>query len=399
MTKKIYFYTFGCKVNQYDTQHIRENFTSQGFTEVFSPEAADIIVINSCTVTAEADRQCRQIIRRMLRSNPSADVVVCGCYPKRAAEELEKNFASSCRVKIHKSAKDVLDYYALGEKQKHITSFSERSRAYLKIQDGCDQYCRYCVVPLVRSGNYSKPSREVLAEVKTLVANGYLEIVLCGVRLGRYNPEKNYLLEDLIVDILKTGSGFRLRLSSIEITEITDRLLKIMSENPDRICHHLHIPLQSGDDTILKKMNRPYTTDYFSNRLAEIRKMLPDVAVTTDVIIGFPGETEKSFENTCDFVLKNGFAKLHIFPFSPRPGTAAAKLKHLVNENEYTQKVKCWKKKLFEIDAALQKRARKISESRPHRAIPIGDGWILTEDYQYYKLACPPKNEIFDFVP
>ncbi len=394
--KKVYFYTFGCKVNQYDTQRIRENFSSD-YNEVASPEDADIVVINSCTVTAEADRQCRQIVRRMTRVAPQADIVVCGCYSKRATDEIKNHFDGNPRVKILKDMENIIEYYKIVESKKIITSFSEHARAYLKIQDGCDQFCSYCVVPYIRSGNCSKSKDEVVEEVTALLNNGYLEIVLCGVRLGKYSPQENYLLENLISDILSINKEFRIRLSSIEITEITDKLLNFMKENPIKICPHLHIPLQSGDDTLLKKMNRPYNTRFYSERISDIKKTIPDITITTDVIVGFPGETEEMFENTCEFVEKIGFSKVHIFPFSPRPGTSASI--GFKSDDNYVKTVKLRKKKLFEIDESLRKKARKISENSEHHAVYIGDGWILTEDYQYFRCNNSAKDKIFRFRP
>lgn len=398
MTKNIFFYTFGCKVNQYDTQQIRENFLVNNFYEVNFPEEAHIIIINSCSVTAQADRQCRQIARRMLRLNSHADVVICGCYTKRAYGELKKIFKDKPRIKLLKDLNEVLSYYSIPKLKSSITSFSEHSRAYLKIQDGCDQFCSYCIIPYIRGEVHSKPKDDAINEVKKLVENGYLEIVLCGVRLGRYQPQKDYFLEDLILDLLKLEGVFRLRLSSIEITEVSERLLKVMSENKAGICWHLHIPLQSGADEILKSMNRPYNTKFFEDRTNLIRKYLPEVAITTDVIVGFPGETDETFRKTTDFIQKIGFSKVHIFPYSIRPGTAAAGIKFR-RDNEYLKKLQRWKEELFRIDSILQKKAKEISMTRPHQAIPISEDCVLTEDYHYYKVKSPPPDTIFSFNP
>jgi len=247
----------------------------------------------------------------------------------------------------------------------------------------------------------SRPAQSVIDEVKKLVGNGYPEIVLCGVRLGRYNPQDNYKLEDLVEDLLNIRDNFRIRFSSIEVLEISSRLLDLMKKYPSRICRHLHIPLQSGSDAILKKMNRPYTARQYEEKVLHLKKELEPLAVTTDIIVGFPGESDGDFRATCEIARRIGFSKLHIFPYSVRPGTAASKM-DFQKDAVYLKEIARRKKAIFELDNFLQKKWREESMKRGHQAVYIGDGWVLTEDYQYYKLsegiyATPSLNGIFDF--
>jgi threonylcarbamoyladenosine tRNA methylthiotransferase MtaB len=417
---KIHFYTFGCKVNQYDTQSLKDKLEAEGHTSSDNAADADVAIINSCTVTAEADRQCRQVVRRMLRETALDKVIINGCYSRRARGELAEIFKRDPRVGVASTSGEILEILRPRHKQtaatpsdavgRHSPEFSaaplknflEKSRAYVKIQDGCDQFCSYCIVPTVRPVLASRPSGEVLAEIASLTTNGYPEIVLCGVRLGRYAPTKDYTLEHLIVDILSLGDDFRIRLSSIEIKEITPALIRLMKNSPLRICPHLHIPLQSGSDVILKKMNRPYTSAEYESKIFSIKKEFAAAGValtlTTDVIIGFPSESDEDFNATRSLCERLGFSKLHIFPYSERPGTAASKMAHR-RDAAYLRNLDARKKNLFALTARLEKTARAASESSAHRAVALGRGWALTEDYQYYKTDKPLPDGIFDFDP
>jgi len=417
---KIYFYTFGCKVNQYDTQQIKEKSLHTGLLEETNDlSQADLILINTCTVTAESDRQCRQMARRFLRSSkPTTKIIFYGCYVRRAKGDIGGKdtfiesyqnderiiFASSIDEAVREltAFENINNIPLLASSPAFITTFGkERSRAYVKIQDGCDQFCSYCIVPYVRNNMVSRRPEEIMSEVRTLVNNGYYEIVLCGVRLGKYNPSPDYHLEDIVEDLLKIKNNFRIRFSSIELKEITPRLVEIMKINPSRICRHLHIPLQSGSDAILKKMNRPYTSDEYVTKVLSLKKELAPLAITTDVIIGFPTETQEDFEATLSVARKVGFSKLHIFPYSVRPGTLAASKFEFRKDAVYLKNLARRKKIIFELDKELQKKWRAESLKRKHIAIYIGDGWVLTEDYQYYKLSsdAEPPQGLFDFIP
>lgn len=416
---KIHFYTFGCKVNQYDTQSLKDKLEAEGHTSSENVAAADAVIVNSCTVTAEADRQCRQIVRRMLRESRHGEIIINGCYSRRAREELTEIFKDAPRVRVASSSGEiramlspshkktssppaVAGHYSPEFSDAPLKNFLEKSRAYVKIQDGCDQFCSYCIVPTVRPALSSRPSREVLAEISSLTANGYSEIVLCGVRLGRYAPAAGYTLENLIAEILSLRDDFRIRLSSIEINEISPGIIRLMKEKPLRICPHLHIPLQSGSDAVLKKMNRPYTAAEYENKIFSIKKEFAAAGVTltftTDVIVGFPSESDEDFKSTRSLCEKIEFSKLHIFPYSERPGTAASKMSFR-RDAAYLRALDTRKKNLFALTARLEKTARAASERAAHRAVALGRGWILTEDYQYYKTDTPAPDGIFDFEP
>lgn len=322
--KSVKFYTLGCKVNQYDTQSIREHFLAQGFKEVTNAGKAVLYVINTCTVTHRADAQSLYYIRRAKRENPRARIIVTGCLTKLDSRKI-RAACGSCRI-IRNTDKQRIDGVALGPNG--ITYFSGHSRAFLKIQDGCDNSCSYCKVPLVRGKSRSKDFSLVLNEARQLAQNGYKEIVLCGICLGSYG--KDLKPQRSIVDVIKqieeiTGL-LRIRLSSIEAGDVSNELISCMSKSK-KLCHHLHIPVQSGDDAILKKMRRKYTRRDYIALVDKLRQKVPDIAITTDVLVGFPGEDEDSFEHTCSLVRKICPLKVHIFPYSRREHTYAAGLK------------------------------------------------------------------------
>lgn len=334
---KIYFYTFGCKTNQYETRFLQRQLINAGGEEVFSFEKADFCVINSCTVTHQADADCRQLVRRISRANPSTRIIVTGCYAVRAPEEIRSACGGSSRIEILPVKDSIfshLGYPLLSTHCSLLTGFNGRTRAFVKIQDGCDAFCSYCIVPYVRPQLWNRSPEETITEVKNLVANGHKEIVLTGIRLGRYQAPRTKFdagqargevwdLVSLLKELEKIEGLYRIRLSSLEIHEISKQLLRLIAESK-KICHHLHIPLQSGDDEVLKLMNRPYTSEEFRMKIEQIRHYLPDIAITTDIIVGFPQEEEKNFLSSYQFAQRVGFSRIHIFPYSARPGTVAA---------------------------------------------------------------------------
>lgn len=312
-SRTIKFFTLGCKANQYDTQSIRERFLSKGFREIVNRKQPDYLLINTCTVTSGADRKSRNIIRRCIQANPAASIIVTGCLA-------ENDWVSLADIKgigliIKKS------FFPEG-----ISRFSGRTRAFLKIQDGCNNFCSYCKVALVRGRERSKKLTEIIKEAKALVAHGYKEIVLTGICLGAYGkglPHKKDLVD--VIDALEKIEGLsRIRLSSIEAGDVSLKLIRHMRKSK-KLCRHLHIPIQSGDDAILKRMNRKYTSQKYLELISKIKSAIPGIAITTDVLVGFPGESEENFQNTVDLVQKIQPLKVHIFPYSPREGTAAAK--------------------------------------------------------------------------
>ena len=344
---KVAFYTLGCKVNIYETECVMEEFKKRGYEIVPFNSYADIYVINTCTVTNSSDQKSRKIIRSASKNNNNAIVIVMGCYSQISSEEASQ----LPNVKIvlgNKYKNEVVDLYEEYLKTKqpiikikelkkekfekiHISKFENHTRAFVKIQDGCNNFCSFCIIPYSRGNIRSKPKDEILKEIKDLVLNGYKEVVLTGIHTGHYGLElSNYDLSDLLMDLEKIEELERIRISSIEITEITDKFLYVL-KNSNKIVDHLHIPLQSGSDKILKLMNRKYDMKYFFNKISKIRKIRPNIAITSDVIVGFPGETEEDFEITKENIKKIKFTELHVFPYSMREGTPAAKMKNQIN--------------------------------------------------------------------
>lgn len=320
---KVSYYTLGCKVNQYETEKIRSLFEEKGFeTSPFS-EGGDIFVINTCTVTGNADGKSRAVIRKAKKINPFSFVVVTGCYSQTHREEAESIEEADLIVDIKDKMKIpdmIVSRFGSYEKQELNSKLRTRTRAVVKVQDGCSQFCSYCLIPFARSHKSAVPASEVVKEVKELCENSYKEIVLTGIRLGSYR-DGDRSLSFLCRELLEKTEIERIRLSSVEMWEIDRELIDLM-ENP-RMCRHLHIPLQNGSDKILKLMNRPYTKEMYYSLVSEIREKIPDLGLTTDIIAGFPNETEEDFEETCDFAEKIGFSRIHVFGYSRRPGTKA----------------------------------------------------------------------------
>jgi threonylcarbamoyladenosine tRNA methylthiotransferase MtaB len=326
--------TLGCKVNQYETELVREGFARIGYRDAGEGEAADLCVVNTCTVTGEGDSKSRQAIRRLARENPQSRIVVMGCYATRAPEELAK-LPNVIEVLTDKrEIPDLLGRFGVLDIPTGISHFGQRHRAYVKVQDGCLLRCSYCIIPYVRPHMHSRPAGHVIDEVRRLVDNGYREIVLTGVHLGHYGVEGNWnkpkeewlRLSKLVREIALLPGDFRIRLSSIEATEVTRELIGVMAGFPERVAPHLHICLQSGSDAVLRRMRRRWGSRLFIDRCRLVRESLDNPAITTDVIVGFPGETEADFEATCRVARECGFSKIHIFPFSPRKGTPAAEM-------------------------------------------------------------------------
>jgi threonylcarbamoyladenosine tRNA methylthiotransferase MtaB len=330
-------YTLGCKVNQYETEYLREGFRRLGYREAADGEPIDLCVVNTCTVTAEGDAKSRKMIRQLARRHPAAEIIVTGCYATRAADELAALPGVAEVVADKRALPDLLARRGLIDVHAGISRFGRRHRAYVKVQDGCRAGCAYCVIPLVRPVLSSRPVRDVLGEVRRLVEGGHREIVLVGIHLGHYrvergespggkagSPDEAPDLVRLVRALVDLPGEFRLRLSSLEAAEVTPGLLALMADRPDRLCPHLHLPLQSGSDDVLRRMRRGYTRGEFLRRCEEVLRRFDRPALTTDVIVGFPGERDEDFEATCRAVVAAGFSKLHVFRFSPREGTPAA---------------------------------------------------------------------------
>ncbi len=340
--------TLGCKVNQYETQFVREALLNAGYRDARPGEAAEIGIVNSCTVTAESDAKSRQAIRRLVRENPEARIVVMGCYATRAPEEVTSLGAWVEVVRDKRDLPALLGSLGVVDPPAGISRFGDRSRAYVKIQDGCRLRCTYCIIPQVRPHGSSRPASEVLDEVRRLVDNGYGEIVLTGVHLGHYGWPTSGVrpstalphLSNLLRRIAALDGDFRVRLSSIEATEVAPELLETMRAFPEKICPHLHICLQSGSDRVLRRMRRRWTSRRFLERCELVHRRLDQPALTTDVLVGFPGETDGDFEATCRVLEQVGFSKIHAFPFSPRAGTPAAEMPDQIPRALRTQRVR-----------------------------------------------------------
>lgn len=325
-------FTLGCKVNQYETEFVRQSLHAGGYRDAREGEPADLCVVNTCTVTAEGDAKSRQLIRRLARSNPNARIVVMGCYATRAPQEVERLPGVAEVLRNKGELPDWLTRTGVARVPNGISTFAGRQRAFVKVQDGCILNCSFCIIPHVRPGLSSRPVADILAEVRRLAENGYQEVVLTGIHLGHYGVDFNRgrpkhqwtRLSDLLERLVLLPGQFRVRLSSIEATEVTRELVAVMARYPERICPHVHVALQSGSDEVLRRMRRRWGRRRFIDRCQLIQQSLDRPAITTDVIVGFPGETERDFQQTLDVAREVGFAKIHAFSYSPRLGTVAA---------------------------------------------------------------------------
>lgn len=342
--------SLGCKVNSYELGSIRESLVALGHEETLVPAEASLIVINTCSVTATSDQKSRQRLRHLRRLSPKATIVVMGCWSELHAKEAAsiggdvvlgtaRRSHLLADVELYKEkGTPVVDvprsvrhesYEELGP-----MAYETNARAYLKIQDGCDNFCAYCLIPTLRGNSRSRDPMMVRKEATRMVEFGYEEIVIAGIHIGGYGADLgdgSYRLPSLLRDMLDDNPSLkRLRISSIEDTELTDDFLSLLKERSE-ICDHLHIPLQSGSSSVLKRMRRKYDTEFFLHKLDEIRAIRPDIAITTDVIVGFPGETEEEWKETVSFCQKARFAEIHVFPFSSRDGTLAASMKGQVD--------------------------------------------------------------------
>ncbi|MFZ4648025.1 MAG: tRNA (N(6)-L-threonylcarbamoyladenosine(37)-C(2))-methylthiotransferase MtaB [Patescibacteria group bacterium] len=340
MNYQFFIQSLGCKVNQYDGASLASSLESLGFKQ--SPEKPDLVVINTCTVTKNAITKDRQSLNLLKRKYPQAKFVVMGCWPETSDQALDSFDSDGVfwwgvgkRVEfLHR----VKEWFSINEEKYSILESGlaitdDWSRYFLKVGDGCDQFCAYCLIPYARGKIKSRPLAELISEAKRAIEAGFEEIVLAGIHLGRYGqdfPEGEASLNNLLKSLLKLPGLGRIRLSSIEINEVDDELIDLIKKNP-QICRHLHISLQSGCDKILKLMRRPYDTKYFKDRINLIRKSLPEISLTTDVIVGFPGETTADFVCTKKFIEEIAFNKIHVFPFSAHKKTPAFLMPHQVD--------------------------------------------------------------------
>ena len=344
--------TFGCKVNQYESNMMKENMLSSNFFYTEDLNDANIIIVNTCSVTNVADKKCLKMIRRLKREYSNAILVVAGCSSQNKQSVYENLDIDILIGNRDKSIIDKLIKEYIETEKKYVKFYNDRNldfedmyisdynhtRAFIKIEDGCDNFCSYCIIPYVRGSVRSKDFDKVIKEAKELAKHGHKEIVLTGIHTGHY-LNNGYDLTDLINELSKIDDIKRIRISSIEVTELNDKFLDMLKNN-DKVCDHLHIPLQAGSDEILKRMNRKYDLAYYEEKIKKIRSIRPDISISTDIIVGFPYETEELFLNTLEFSKKIKFSKIHVFPYSVRVGTAAANMEEQVDEVVKKMRVK-----------------------------------------------------------
>jgi len=335
MTKRIYFYTFGCKVNQVEIDHLKKKALNAGYTISEDLNNADIVVINSCTVTDKADKKYHSFIRKIKRNYPDITIVTTGCITS-----MEKELANSDIIVPNEQKENLVNYLGSEDEDNlkyHPTDiyennfqYTQKTRAFIKIQDGCDSYCSYCIIPYARGNLKSRDIQSIKMEFEEKLREGYKEIVLVGIHIGNYGKDADVSFSDLVEELVSLPGDYRLRLSSIEVCEVDDKLIDLFERYPRKICRHFHIPIQSATDKILSLMNRNYTVNAFTQTIKKIRSRLGDVNIGTDVIVGFPSETKEDFDHTVNNLYQMNFGYIHVFPYSERKGTKAAEMKDAV---------------------------------------------------------------------
>ena len=409
------FHTLGCKVNHYETEAIWQLFKENGYSRAEFEKQSDVYVINTCTVTNTGDKKSRQVIRRAIRQNPDAVICVTGCYAQTSPAEIMAIPGVDIVVGTQERTK-LLDYIqqykterkpinAVGNIMKNrvyeeldVPSFTDRTRASLKIQEGCNNFCTFCIIPWARGLMRSRDPQEVVRQAQQLVDAGYMEIVLTGIHTGGYGEDlKDYNLAQLLRDIENNVKGLkRLRISSIEASQLSDEVIDVLRDSKI-VVRHLHIPIQSGSDTVLRRMRRKYTMEFFANRLDHLRVALPDLAITSDVIVGFPGETEEEFMDTFNFIRDQKFSELHVFPYSKRTGTPAARMDNQVDEEVKNERVH----RLISLNdqLAVEYASRfegEVLEIIPEEAYKLDSASNMLEGYtdNYLKVVIPGSEDL-----
>ncbi|NMH69758.1 tRNA (N(6)-L-threonylcarbamoyladenosine(37)-C(2))-methylthiotransferase MtaB [Bacillus sp. RO3] len=378
------FHTLGCKVNHYETEAIWQLFKEEGYERVEYDSIADVYVINTCTVTNTGDKKSRQVIRRAIRKNPDGVICVTGCYAQTSPAEIMAIPGVDVVVGTQDRRK-MLTYIEEYKQERQpingvtnimknrvyeeldVPAFTDRTRASLKIQEGCNNFCTFCIIPWARGLMRSRNPEEVINQAQQLVDAGYKEIVLTGIHTGGYGEDmKDYNLAMLLKDLEQKVKGLkRIRISSIEASQLTDEVIEVIDQS-NIVVRHLHIPLQSGSNTVLKRMRRKYTMEFFAERLEKLKKALPGLAVTSDVIVGFPGETEEEFMETYNFINEHKFSELHVFPYSKRTGTPAARMDDQIDEDIKNERVH----RLIELSNQLAKEYASGFENEVLEVIP-----------------------------
>lgn len=405
------FHTLGCKVNHYETEAIWQLFKEEGYERVEYDSIADVYVINTCTVTNTGDKKSRQVIRRAIRKNPDGVICVTGCYAQTSPAEIMAIPGVDVVVGTQDRRK-MLTYIEEYKKERQpingvtnimknrvyeeldVPAFTDRTRASLKIQEGCNNFCTFCIIPWARGLMRSRDPEEVIHQAQQLVDAGYKEIVLTGIHTGGYGEDmKDYNLAMLLKDLEQKVKGLkRIRISSIEASQLTDEVIEVIDQS-DIVVRHLHIPLQSGSNTVLKRMRRKYTMEFFAERLEKLKKALPGLAVTSDVIVGFPGETEEEFLETYHFIKEHKFSELHVFPYSKRTGTPAARMDDQIDEDIKNERVH----RLIELSNQLAKEYASEFENEVLEVIPeeiYQDDLYVGYTDNYLKVVFPATEEM-----
>lgn len=389
--------TLGCKVNQYETQLVQEAFERSGFREALAEETADICVVNTCTVTAEGDADSRQIIRRLARQNPGTKTIVMGCYATRAPEEVKSLPGVFEVVTDKRELPDILFREGVHDIPTGISRFEGHKRAFVKVQDGCLLRCTYCIIPQVRPNLRSRPPEHIEEEVRRLVGNGYKEIVISGIHVGHYGVDTTrgksgkspFRLWHLLRRLDRIPGQWRMRLSSIEANEVDEEFFQAAADC-EHLCPQFHPALQSGSDTVLERMRRRYRVGKFLDKLDRMRQVLPGVAFTTDLIVGFPGETDAEFEETLETCERAGFVKIHAFPYSARRGTPAAEFPNQVSPDVRKERMR----RIAAMERRLAVRYYETLVGCPlevlvQRECPDEPGWVIGFDRTYVPVKVP----------
>ena len=405
--KSVGVMTLGCKVNTYESEYVINELKKAGYEIKSFDDICDVYIINTCTVTNNSDSKSKKMIRQAIKRNPNACVVAMGCFiaanPDIEIPGLDIIIGNKDKAKIvslldeYFKNKEIINKQYTGRLKEfedmYITDFPGRTRAFVKIQDGCDNFCSYCIIPFVRGKCRSKDESKVISEVTDLVSNGYKEVVLTGIHTGSFGVDLDTDFADLLDKLVKIDGLDRLRISSIETTELNDKVLNVL-KNSKVLVDHLHIPIQAGSNEILKAMNRKYDLEFFFNKIKEIRSIRPEISISTDVIVGFPGETEELFETTIDTCKKLEFSKLHVFPYSERKGTASSRMDNKVERGV----VKDRARRLIEVSHELENNYMNKFINREVEVLieEVKDGYSYghTGNYLYVKIKGEyPHNE------
>ena len=392
--------TLGCKVNQYETQLVLEALEKNGFREARDDETADLCVVNTCTVTSNADSRSRQVIRQLAKYNPGTRTLVMGCYATRDSDAVARLPSVFEVVTDKRELPDILARHGIVDIPTGISRFEGRRRAYVKVQDGCILRCTYCIIPQVRPGLRSRSPEDIEAEVRRLIGNGYREIIITGVHVGHYGVDTTrgrlgvppFRLPHLLKKLDKIPGNWRMRLSSIETAEIDDEFIKVAADC-EHLCPQFHPALQSGSNTVLERMRRRYSVESFLGKLERMRKALDQPAFATDIIVGFPGETDAEFEETLETCRRAEFMKIHIFPFSPRTGTPAATYPDQVHGTICQERIT----RLEQLEREMAERYYRLLVGRRLEVMVEGlstrEGWVCGTDRSYVPVELPGTRD------